>query len=181
MIGADGFEPGEFFSALLKQVYLDQQYVPHTIYVPVDFEDRDDAGRGAVRRAETARADSRSAARREALAGRPGRPERQAGVRPALPRDEAGGQGHPGAVAGRADAAGVAAAHRVLRHLAHPGGGDRGLDGGVGRRQDEEIRLPQVHHQTRYGGGRFRLDARGGDPALQAGAEGRSSRCRAWC
>jgi len=35
-----GFEPGEFFSALLKQVYLDQQYVPHTIYVPVDFEDR---------------------------------------------------------------------------------------------------------------------------------------------
>ncbi len=24
----------------LKQVYLDQQYVPHTIYVPVDFEDR---------------------------------------------------------------------------------------------------------------------------------------------
>ena len=34
------FEPGEFFSSLLKQVYLDQQYVPHTIYVPVDFEDR---------------------------------------------------------------------------------------------------------------------------------------------
>ncbi len=40
MIGAAGFAPGEFFSALLKQVYLDQQYVPHTIYVPVDFEDR---------------------------------------------------------------------------------------------------------------------------------------------
>jgi len=38
---ADGaFDPGEFFSSLLKQVYLDQQYVPHTIYVPVDFEDR---------------------------------------------------------------------------------------------------------------------------------------------
>ena len=35
-----GFEPGEFFSSLLKQVYLDQQYVPRTIYVPVDFEDR---------------------------------------------------------------------------------------------------------------------------------------------
>ncbi len=41
MIGADGFEPGLFLSALLKQVYLDQQYVPHTIYVPVDFEDRE--------------------------------------------------------------------------------------------------------------------------------------------
>ncbi|MGA2371972.1 MAG: excinuclease ABC subunit UvrC [Candidatus Korobacteraceae bacterium] len=40
MIGAAGFAPGEFISTLLKQVYLDQQYVPHTIYVPVDFEDR---------------------------------------------------------------------------------------------------------------------------------------------
>ena len=37
---AGEFDPGEFFSSLLKQVYLDQQYVPHTIYVPVDFEDR---------------------------------------------------------------------------------------------------------------------------------------------
>ncbi|MBZ5646548.1 MAG: excinuclease ABC subunit UvrC [Acidobacteriia bacterium] len=39
---ADGasFNPGEFFSALLKQIYLDQQYVPRTVYVPVDFEDR---------------------------------------------------------------------------------------------------------------------------------------------
>ncbi len=40
IVGHDGFEPGEFFSALLKQVYLDAQYVPHTIYVPVDFDDR---------------------------------------------------------------------------------------------------------------------------------------------
>ena len=39
-VSPPGFEPGEFFSSLLKQVYLDQQYVPHTIYVPVDFEDR---------------------------------------------------------------------------------------------------------------------------------------------
>jgi len=40
VVGDQGFEPGEFFAALLKQVYLDAQYVPHTIYVPVDFEDR---------------------------------------------------------------------------------------------------------------------------------------------
>jgi excinuclease ABC subunit C len=38
--GSEGFHPGEFFSALLKQVYLDQQYIPHNVYVPVDFEDR---------------------------------------------------------------------------------------------------------------------------------------------
>jgi len=37
--GDETFHPGEFFSALLKQVYIDQQYVPHTIYVPVEFED----------------------------------------------------------------------------------------------------------------------------------------------
>ena len=35
-----GFDPSTFFSALLKQVYIDQQYVPRTIYAPVDFEDR---------------------------------------------------------------------------------------------------------------------------------------------
>src|SRR5262245_54507869 len=34
------FDPGEFFSALLKQIYIDQQYVPRDILVPVDFEDR---------------------------------------------------------------------------------------------------------------------------------------------
>jgi excinuclease ABC subunit C len=41
IVGEQGFEPGEFFSALLKQVYLDAQYVPRTVYVPVDFEDRE--------------------------------------------------------------------------------------------------------------------------------------------
>jgi len=35
------FEPGAFFSALLKQLYIDQQYVPASILVPVDFGDRD--------------------------------------------------------------------------------------------------------------------------------------------
>jgi excinuclease ABC subunit C len=37
----ESFDPGEFFSALLKQVYIDQQYVPRTILAPVDFEDRE--------------------------------------------------------------------------------------------------------------------------------------------
>jgi excinuclease ABC subunit C len=35
-----GFNPGAFFSALLKQLYIDQPYVPTTIYVPVDFSDK---------------------------------------------------------------------------------------------------------------------------------------------
>ena len=35
------FSAPEFFSSLLLQIYLDQQYVPATIHVPVDFEDRE--------------------------------------------------------------------------------------------------------------------------------------------
>jgi excinuclease ABC subunit C len=34
------FEAGAFFSALLKQLYIDQHYVPRSIYVPIDFTDR---------------------------------------------------------------------------------------------------------------------------------------------
>src|SRR5580698_3950031 len=35
------FQPGEFFSAFLTQLYIGQPYVPRNIYVPVDFEDRE--------------------------------------------------------------------------------------------------------------------------------------------
>ncbi|HUY15165.1 MAG TPA: excinuclease ABC subunit UvrC [Terriglobia bacterium] len=35
------FVPAEFFSTLLQQLYLDQQFLPNEIHVPVDFEDRE--------------------------------------------------------------------------------------------------------------------------------------------
>jgi excinuclease ABC subunit C len=35
------FDAGHVFSALLKQLYIDQHYVPRTILVPVDFDDRE--------------------------------------------------------------------------------------------------------------------------------------------
>jgi excinuclease ABC subunit C len=38
--GSSAFSPGDFFSALMKQIYIDQQYVPRDILSPVDFEDR---------------------------------------------------------------------------------------------------------------------------------------------
>jgi excinuclease ABC subunit C len=38
---APTFNAGQVFSALLKQLYIDQQYVPRTILVPVDFDDRE--------------------------------------------------------------------------------------------------------------------------------------------
>src|SRR5579884_2822575 len=35
------FDEPQFFSSLLKQLYLDQQYTPGEIHVPVEFEDRE--------------------------------------------------------------------------------------------------------------------------------------------
>jgi excinuclease ABC subunit C len=37
----DEFDEPQFFSSLLKQIYLDQEYVPAEIHVPVEFEDRE--------------------------------------------------------------------------------------------------------------------------------------------
>jgi excinuclease ABC subunit C len=42
--GRHEFDPGEFFSTLLNQLYIGRQYVPRNIYVPVDFEDRESLG-----------------------------------------------------------------------------------------------------------------------------------------
>jgi excinuclease ABC subunit C len=36
------YDEPQFFSAMLKQIYLDQNYVPAIIHVPVDFEDREE-------------------------------------------------------------------------------------------------------------------------------------------
>ncbi len=38
---AASFHPGHVFSALLKQLYIEQPYVPRSILVPVDFDDRE--------------------------------------------------------------------------------------------------------------------------------------------
>ncbi len=38
---ATTFNAGHVFSALLKQLYIDQQYVPRSILAPVDFDDRE--------------------------------------------------------------------------------------------------------------------------------------------
>ncbi len=39
-MGQEPFDPPVLFSALLKQLYIDQPYVPSAIYLPVDFPDR---------------------------------------------------------------------------------------------------------------------------------------------
>jgi excinuclease ABC subunit C len=61
-------------------------------------------------------------------------------------------------------------ADRVLRHLAHSGRGDGRLHGGVGRRRDEEVRLPQVPGEDRHRRRRLRQHARDDSSPLQAAA-----------
>jgi excinuclease ABC subunit C len=39
-LSSQSFDPAAFFSALLKQLYIGQPYVPRHIYLPVDFDDR---------------------------------------------------------------------------------------------------------------------------------------------
>jgi excinuclease ABC subunit C len=37
----EGFDPHDFVPSLLKQLYLEAEYLPKIIHVPIDFEDRD--------------------------------------------------------------------------------------------------------------------------------------------
>ena len=64
------FQPSEFFSSLLKQLYLDQQYIPSRIHVPVDFEDREVLEELLTRKARPQSGDPNSAARPEKGAAR---------------------------------------------------------------------------------------------------------------
>jgi len=56
---------------------------------------------------------------------------------------------------------GAAAPHRVF-DISHIQEGNGGIDGGVGRRPDEKIGLPEVHHQNSRRRRRFCLHARSG-------------------
>ena len=70
------FNAGPVFSALLKQLYIDQQYVPRTILVPGRLRRSRDAGRAAHRAHRPSHRDRRAAARRQEIARRSCRPER---------------------------------------------------------------------------------------------------------
>ncbi len=40
-VEANIFQPAQFFSSFLSQLYLGQPYIPRNVYVPTDFEDRE--------------------------------------------------------------------------------------------------------------------------------------------
>ena len=105
------------------------------------------AGGTAQRKARPQGGDPHAAARAEEGAAGPGGDQCEAQLRRALPRAEAVARAR--SRKRLQDALNLperAGAHRVLRHLAHSGHRQSGQHGGVGRRQDEEVRLPQVHH-----------------------------------
>ena len=75
------FDEPQFFSSLLKQIYLDQQYIPGDIHVPVDFEDREALEELLSREAQSQGGDPHAAARPEEGAAGPGGDQREAQLR----------------------------------------------------------------------------------------------------
>ena len=102
------FEEPQFFSSLLKQIYLDQQYVPARDSRPGGVRGSRSAGRAALGKARPQRRDPHAAARAEEGAARPGADQCEAQLRRALPRAEAVVARDPGGAAGRAESAGRA-------------------------------------------------------------------------
>ena len=127
----------------LKQLYIDQQYVPRTILVPVDFDDRETLAALLAERTGHRIEIVGSPAGRE-IAGRSRRAKCAAVVHTALPRARTFAQSDSGGARRRPHASGAAAAHRVLRHLAYSGRGNRCFAGGMGGRQDEQVSLSQI-------------------------------------
>ena len=145
---SQAFSPAAFFSAFLKQLYLDQPYVPRTIYVPLEFPDRGalagllskQSGR-KVEILAPQRGDKRSLVE---LVGQNAKQSYDQRFRDAAALEKRNRRG----TAGRPEPARNAGTHRVLRHLAHSGRGDRREHGRMGKGRDEEIRLPQVQGEN---------------------------------
>ena len=146
------FEPAEFLSSLLKQLYLDAAYLPRAIHVPMDFEDRE-----LLEEILSERAAHLEPPRSRVEILMPQRGAKHAflelvekNARHSFEQRfrvlEAQLEGDRRGAGTGARPAGAAAAHRKLRHLAPARFGHGGLDGGVGRRADEKIRLPEIHH-----------------------------------
>jgi len=156
--------PGEFFSALVKQLYLAQPYVRATSTCPSTSRPRELEERSASN--SQARADERRASNHRFPSAETNassssrRHQRQAVLRPAFPRPEAECARHSGGLSGRARASTVPhPAHRVFRHLAHSGSGT--LASMVcGRRPDEKIDTGKFIFKTVAGVDDFALCAK---------------------
>ena len=158
MLGSRGFSftgqefpDAELLSSFIG-LYYDMNVVPpDEVLLPFAIDDAElkadwlaEKRTGRRRKVEICRA----AARRSAQAGRARAEERGGELRLAAQR----ARGHRGLArqaAAAVEAGAPAAGHRVLRHLAHPGLRDRGVDGRVRRRAAREVALPHVQGQDR--------------------------------
>ena len=145
------FEAPEFFSSLLLQIYLEQQYVPAIIHVPVDFEDREvmeellaEKKNRKVEIHTPQRGQKKAMLNLAQTNAKHSFDARFRVMKPSSVAIQAGSSGSP-------RSARSPEAHRVLRHLARPGHGQSREHGGLGRGPDEEGGLPQVHHPHRRG------------------------------
>ena len=128
------------------------------IHVPVDFEDREDARRSlSEKRGRKVEIHTPQRGQKKAMLALVETNAKHS-FDAAVPRDEAVvARRSRRRCRTRSACRNAPRPHRVLRHLAHPGHRQGREHGGVGRRPDEEIRLPQVHHPDRGGQRRFRL------------------------
>ena len=170
----EGQDVTTVLEAFALEYYGNAPSIPPQIVVPPDATGPRGAAGVPLRAARLAGRGADAGARREAAAGGAGRPERAAGAR--LGDVRRGAE----AAAARARARGAArgaqprepaAADRVLRHLEHPGAGDRRLDGRLPGRDREEGALPQVRGARARRPGRLRRDGRGRLAPLRAPAD----------
>src|SRR6266550_362576 len=131
------FDPQEFVPSLLKQLYLEAEYLPKAIHVSADFEDRE-----LLEVTLTERAGHNV----EIFT-----PQRETFVRTAIPGFDPDVESDWRSASECAQPGGRAEAHRELRHFSYARNGHRGVYGRLGKRAHEEIGLPQVHHSWRRG------------------------------
>ena len=173
------FNPPEFFSSLLLQIYLDQQYIPGIIHVPVDFEDREameellSEKRNRKVEIHTPQRGQKKAMLELAAA------QRQAQFRRAVPRAEAVLRGHSGQPCRRRLDLPDPPKRIECFDISHIQGTDKVASMVVwedGRMK--KAGLSQIHHPHRGRQRRFRQHAGGRDAPLPAAAGGRHAVAR---
>ena len=151
---AAGEELGEVLEQFCLEYYGSAPSIPPQILVPrgVGRHERARARSSRSGAARTSRCVRRSAARSGACRSSRSRTRARARLGDVRRRDEARAPGRGARGAARGAQPRVAAdPDRVLRHLEHPGPGDRRLDGRVRGRGREEGALPQVRGARRRG------------------------------
>ena len=168
----EGQDVTTVLEAFCLEYYGNAPSIPPQLVVPTERDGARGARAVPLRAPRLARRGARAGEGREAAARRARGSEREARARLGDPRlgaeAPAPGRGAGGAARG-AQPREPAHADRVLRHLEHPGPGDRRLDGRLPGRGAEEGALPQVR---RCAGSTARTTSRRWRRSCRAGSRG---------